>query len=72
MARIFAKASGYAVSEPEGITSCRGAKDWFCRTFDRPGFTVELGKGENPLPMSDAKSIWRKCREMLNLTTIIS
>ena len=72
MARIFAKASGYAVSEPEGITSCRGAKDWFCKTFDRPGFTVELGKGENPLPMSDAKGIWRKCREMLSLTTIIS
>ena len=72
MARIFAKASGYAVSEPEGIASCRGAKDWFCKTFDRPGFTVELGKGENPLPMADAKSIWRKCREMLNLTTIIS
>lgn len=72
MARIFAKASGYAVSEPEGIASCRGAKDWFCKTFDRPGFTVELGKGENPLPMSDAKGIWRKCRELLSLTTIIS
>lgn len=72
MARIFAKASGYAVSAPEGIASCRGAKDWFCQTFDRPGFTIEMGRGENPLPVADAKGIWRKCRDMLMLTTIIS
>ena len=72
MAHIFATASGYAVSEPEGIASCRGAKDWFCSRFDRPGFTVELGKGENPLPVRDGRAIYRKCRDMLMLTTIIS
>lgn len=72
MARIFAKACGYAVSAPEGIAACRGAKDWFCATYNRPGFTVEMGRGQNPLPVQDSRMIYRKCREMLMLTTIIS
>lgn len=72
MARIFAKACGYTVSAPEGIAACRGAKDWFCKTYNRPGFTVEMGRGQNPLPITDSKAIYRKCREMLMLTTIIS
>ncbi len=72
MARILAKACGYAVSMPEGIASCRGAKDWFCAALNRPGFTIEMGKGQNPLPVSDAVGIYRKCKEMLMLTTIIS
>lgn len=72
LARIFAKACGYTLATPEGIAACRGAKDWFCATYDRPGFTFELGRGENPLPIAAARSIYRKCREMLLLTTIIS
>ena len=72
MAMVLAKSCGYRVSNPEGIASVRGAKDWFCQKYNRPGFTVEMGRGENPLPMSQASSIYRKCREMLMLTTIIS
>lgn len=72
MARIFGKACGYAVSAPEGIASCRGAKDWFCSVYNRPGFTVELGRGQNPLPITESRAIYRKCKEMLMLTTIIS
>ncbi len=72
LARILAKSCGYAVSKPEGIASCRGAKDWFCAAFNRPGFTVEMGKGQNPLPIGDAASIYRTCQEMLMFTTIIS
>lgn len=71
-ARILAKACGYTVSAPEGIASCRGAKDWFCAALGRPGFTIEMGRGQNPLPISDAIGIYRKCKEMLMLTTIIS
>ncbi len=71
-ARILAKACGYRVDMPEGIASCRGAKDWFCAALDRPGFTIEMGKGQNPLPVSDAVGIYRKCQEMLMLITIIS
>ncbi|WP_169728516.1 M14 family metallopeptidase [Salibacterium aidingense] len=35
-----------------------GYKDWFIKTFRRPGFTVETGIGQNPLPMEASARIW--------------
>ncbi len=44
------RASNY---KPVKLTgSDAGYKDWFIQHFRRPGFTVEAGYGENPLPMS--------------------
>lgn len=65
MAKAMASASGYAVSTPIGLASHGGFKDWFIQTYSRPGFTVELGRGENPLPLCDFKKIYEKAREML-------
>lgn len=65
MAHTMAAASGYTVSHPTGLASHGGFKDWFIERYHRPGFTVELGKGENPLPLSDFESIYEKAREML-------
>ncbi|MER1985201.1 MAG: M14 family metallopeptidase [Solibacillus sp.] len=46
----FARVSGY---EPvQTIDSYAGYKDWFIQDWHRPGFTVELGLGTNPLPIS--------------------
>ena len=42
-----------------------GYKDWFIQEFDRPGFTVELGLGENPLPLSSFGSLLEKTKAML-------
>lgn len=36
-----------------------GYKDWFIQEYDRPGYTIETGMGENPLPMSDFAGIYR-------------
>ncbi len=69
--RILSWVSGYTLSQPEGIASVRGLKDWFIKTFDRPGFTLELGRGTNPLPLSDAPAIYAKIGEMLALSTIL-
>lgn len=44
--------SGYTLSRPEGAASFGGFKDWFIQEFGREGFTVEVGLGKNPLPMS--------------------
>ncbi|MBM7097501.1 LysM peptidoglycan-binding domain-containing protein [Bacillus sp. H-16] len=45
----FARVSGF---EPiQYVESYAGFKDWFIQEFRRPGFTVELGLGENPLPI---------------------
>lgn len=71
MAEIMATTSGYALSEPEGIATGGGFKDWFIEEFNRPGFTVEMGKGENPLPIEDAQSIYERLEEMLMLSVIM-
>lgn len=34
-----------------------GMKDWFIQRFRRPGFTVELGAGTNPLPLSQLPAL---------------
>lgn len=71
MAEIMATSSGYALDYPVPIATGGGFKDWFIEEFNRPGFTVELGLGENPLPAEDAKKIYYRVREMLTLYTIM-
>ena len=36
-----------------------GYKDWFILQFDLPGYTIEVGKGTNPLPLSQFDEIYR-------------
>lgn len=47
----MAAASGYTLEEVPYSSSFAGYKDWFIQDFDRPGYTIEAGSGENPLPM---------------------
>lgn len=35
-----------------------GYKDWFIQETGRPGFTIEVGSGTNPLPFSAFSEIW--------------
>ena len=65
MASVMASVSGYALAQPQGLSAHGGFKDWFIDTTGRPGFTVELGKGENPLPLTEFETTYRKAREML-------
>ena len=67
----MAASSGYQIADPEAIATGGGWKDWFIQCFRRPGFTVEIGKGENPLPLSDLPSIHRALEEMLVLSVIM-
>lgn len=54
----FARVSGY---EPiRTVDSYAGYKDWFIQDWRRPGFTVELGRGVNPLPISQFNEIYEK------------
>lgn len=69
---ILAKSSGYTLSSPdEEIASYGGFKDWFISEFERHGFTVEIGKGKNPLPISQLTDIYEKIEEMLMIFTVI-
>ncbi len=71
MAEIMSTTSGYALDVPIDIATGGGFKDWFIKEFSRPGFTVEIGKGENPLPAKDAFKIYKQIRELLILSTIM-
>lgn len=71
MAEIMATSSGYALDVPSPIATGGGFKDWFIKTYSRPGFTIEVGRGENPLPISSACEIYLKIREMLMLCAIM-
>lgn len=53
----FSRVSGY---EPvRNIESYAGYKDWFIQEWRRPGFTIELGSGVNPLPLNQFDEIYR-------------
>lgn len=71
MAQVLGEASGYTVADPAGMAAYGGCKDWFIRCFHRPGFTIELGKGENPLPLAEFEAIYAKAREMLVLAAVL-
>ncbi len=56
---------GYKLSKPDGCAAYGGLTDWFIEEFNRPSFTIECGKGENPLPQGDYFRIYAGVREML-------
>lgn len=65
LAERMAFLSGYRATEPEeAVASHGGFKDWFIQETGRMGFTVELGKGRNPLPRCETGEIVRRTREM--------
>ena len=71
IARYFGEVSGYTVEQTPAASGYAGYKDWFIQEFHRPGFTVELGKGRNPLPLTDLPDIYHRVREMLMLGVIL-
>jgi len=60
LAEEFARVSGYALEDVPYNSSFAGFKDWFIQRFRRPGFTVEAGLGENPLPIEQFDEIYRR------------
>lgn len=52
----FSRVSGYTPIHT--LESYAGYKDWFIQDWRRPGFTVELGKGTNPLPLDQFDGIY--------------
>ena len=52
----YERVSGY--TPIQYVDSYAGYKDWFIQEFRRPGFTVELGEGVNPLPIEQFQEIY--------------
>ncbi len=65
IAEALSRISGYSLGIPEGGASYGGLTDWAIGALNLPSFTVECGKGENPLPPRDYFYIYTAIREML-------
>ncbi len=59
LAQRFAEVSGYALEDVPFNSSFAGYKDWFIQQFRRPGYTIEVGAGINPLPLTQFDQIYK-------------
>lgn len=64
-AQLLSAASKYALEDPEGLAVGGGFKDFFIDKYSKSGFTVEIGKGENPLPIESLEEIYAKIKQMM-------
>lgn len=60
LADEFSRVSGYAVEDTPYASGFAGYKDWFIEEYNRPGYTIETGRGTNPLPVSQLDDIYNK------------
>ncbi|GMQ56133.1 M14 family metallopeptidase [Vallitalea sediminicola] len=67
----FAKASGYELASEDLSQSLAGYKDWYILEYRKPGYTIEVGKGKNPLPIEQFDMIYENNEEILMLASII-
>lgn len=71
IAKALSAVSGYTLVQNEGLASHGGLKDWFIQEFHRPGFTIEIGKGENPLPPEDLEPIYGRLLPLLTAAAFL-
>jgi len=71
MARLLADCCGYKVAQPTGTAAHGGLKDWFIQETGRPGFTFEVGRGKNPLPLTDLLPVYNRLAEALTAAIIL-
>jgi g-D-glutamyl-meso-diaminopimelate peptidase len=68
---LFSKVSGYSLEETPYNSSFAGYKDWFIQNYNKPGYTVEVGLGESPLPLSQFDKIYMDNLGILVLGAIV-
>lgn len=69
--QTFANVSGYRLADVPYNSSFAGYKDWFLQEYRRPGYTIEAGLGENPLPISQFNEIFNDNIGILVLGAIL-
>ena len=67
----FSKSSGYSLEDTPYDSSFAGFKDWFIQNYNKPGYTIEVGLGENPLPISQFDKIYKDNIGILVLGAIL-
>ena len=69
--RQFSAVSGYSLEETPFNSSFAGYKDWFIQNYNRPGYTIEVGLGINPLPISQFDQIYNDNLDIFVLGAIL-
>ena len=67
----FAEVSGYTLDLTPPESAYAGYKDWFIQEYNRPGYTVEVGIGTNPLLISQFDKIYNDNIGILVLGAIL-
>lgn len=67
----FANSSGYSLDLTPPESAFAGYKDWFIQNYNRPGYTIEVGLGENPLPLSQFNRIYNDNIGILTLGAVL-
>jgi g-D-glutamyl-meso-diaminopimelate peptidase len=68
----FSKVSGYSLEDTPYNSSFAGYKDWFIQNYNKPGYTIEVGTGNNPLPISQFDKIYQDNLGILILGAILA
>lgn len=71
IAQTFAGITGYTVANVPYAAAYAGYKDWFIEVYRRPGYTFEVGIGQNPVPISQFNTIYQENEEVLLLAPIV-
>lgn len=58
IASKFAAVSGYEVEDTPRQSGFAGYKDWFISSHNKPGYTIEAGLGESPVPLTQFGKIY--------------
>ena len=67
LAKKLSDVTGYDLILADGLTDCTGYKDWVIEKFNIPAFTIEVGKGKNPLPLSQFEKIYNDNKKILEI-----
>ena len=68
----FSQSSGYSLEETPYGSSFAGYKDWFIQDYNLPGYTIEVGLGTNPIPISQFNTIYYENEGILVLGAVLA
>ena len=69
--RLLSRVSGYTYENTPYASGHAGYKDWFIQEYNRPGYTIEAGLGESPLPLRQFDRIYRDNLGILSFAALV-
>lgn len=67
----LSEASGYSLDTTPYASGFAGYKDWYISYYNRPGYTVEIGLGANPLPISDFDNVYPPNKRLITTALML-